>query len=389
MLRLNRRNFVKNTSLITLSSCLSQSLIMKALANNPLKVYSVNVAKVTNNWNQMSEKANVPIDFYLKKGSSKEFLQLFSKVGGGQKLYDAITDNGGNQEDLLFESESIVTLDTSRIKNWKNLIPQYNEGNFAADTIRNKNGEIVAVPYISNADSLAYNKAKVGADIDSWDALFDSQFKGYVSLQNEPGPTLSTTALYLKETGKQDIIDPSDLSKSELKGVCEFLIDKKKKGQFKTFWKNFSNGIDLLVSEQVLVSSCWEPIAVIASKKGADIHYGTMKEGHQTWNNVWMLTKGGKERGQEDNFYKLMDLYLSPWFGARTLSMLGFTPQMIGVHDYIKRNPNEFDKNKDEILAQRLKNKAKRLAVKGNSWQNLYPQEFVSYQNWWKKIQAA
>ena len=389
MLRLNRRNFVKNTSLITLSSCLSQSLIMKALANNPLKVYSVNVAKVTNNWNQMSEKANVPIDFYLKKGSSKEFLQLFSKVGGGQKLYDAITDNGGNQEDLLFESESIVTLDTSRIKNWKNLIPQYNEGNFAADTIRNKNGEIVAVPYISNADSLAYNKAKVGADIDSWDALFDSQFKGYVSLQNEPGPTLSTTALYLKETGKQDIINPSDLSKSELKGVCEFLIDKKKKGQFKTFWKNFGNGVDLLVSEQVLVSSCWEPIAVIASKKGADIHYGTMKEGHQTWNNVWMLTKGGKDRGQEDNFYKLMDLYLSPWFGARTLSMFGFTPQMIGVHDYIKTNPSEFDKNKEEIIAQRLKNKAKRFAVKGNSWQNLYPQELVSYQNWWKKIQAA
>ena len=389
MLRLNRRNFIKNTSLITLSSCFSQTLIMKALANNPLKVYSVNVAKVTNNWNEMSEKADVPIDFYLKKGSSKEFLQLFSKVGGGQKLYDAITDNGGSQEDHLFETESIVTLDTTRIKNWKNLMPQYKEGNLAADTIRNKNGEIVAVPYISNADSLAYNKAKIGADIDSWDALFDSQFKGYASLQNEPGPTLSTTALYLKETGKQDIIDPSDLSKSELKGVCEFLIDKKKKGQFKTFWKNFGNGVDLLVGEQVLVSSCWEPIAVIASKKGADIHYGTMKEGHQIWNNVWMLTKGGKERGQEDNFYKLMDLYLSPWFGARTLSMLGFTPQMIGVHDYIKRNPNEFDKNKDEILAQRLKNKAKRFAVKGNSWQNLYPQEFVSYQNWWKKIQAA
>ena len=115
MLRLNRRNFIKNTSLITLSSCFSQTLIMKALANNPLKVYSVNVAKVTNNWNEMSEKADVPIDFYLKKGSSKEFLQLFSKVGGGQKLYDAITDNGGSQEDHLFETESIVTLDTTRI----------------------------------------------------------------------------------------------------------------------------------------------------------------------------------------------------------------------------------------------------------------------------------
>ena len=53
MLRLNRRNFIKNTSLITLSCCFSQTLIMKALANNPLKVYSVNVAKVTNSWNEM------------------------------------------------------------------------------------------------------------------------------------------------------------------------------------------------------------------------------------------------------------------------------------------------------------------------------------------------
>ena len=132
------------------------------------------------------------------------------------------------------------------------------------------------------------------------------------------------------------------MSKSEVKGVCQFLIDQKKKGQFRTFWDGFGNGVDLLASEEVLVSSCWEPIAVIAAKKGADIHYGTMKEGHQTWNNVWMLTKGGKQRGQEDNFYKLMDLYLSPWFGARTLANLGFTPQMTGVNEYVEANPAGF-----------------------------------------------
>ena len=42
-----------------------------------------------------------------------------------------------------------------------------------------------------------------------------------------------------------------------------------------------------------------------------------------------MLTKGGKQRGQEDNFYKLMDLYLSPWFGARTLSVLLYPLNLI------------------------------------------------------------
>ena len=300
-----------------------------------------------------------------------------------------ITDNGGGQEDAMSDNKAIVPLDVSKIKNWKNLIPEYKEGNVAANTIRNRKGEIVGVPYISNADSMAYNKTKVGGDIDTWDALFDSQFKGYAAMQNDSGPTLTTTAVYLKESGKQDIVNPSDMSKSEVKGVCQFLIDQKKKGQFRTFWDGFGNGVDLLASEEVLVSSCWEPIAVIAAKKGADIHYGTMKEGHQTWNNVWMLTKGGKQRGQEDNFYKLMDLYLSPWFGARTLANLGFTPQMTGVNEYVEANPADFDANKKAVIAQRLKNKADRMAVKGNSWQNLYPKELRAYQDWWAKVQAA
>ena len=106
-----------------------------------------------------------------------------------------------------------------------------------------KKGEIVGVPYISNADSMAYNKSKVGGDIDTWDALFDSQFKGYAAMQNDSGPTLTTTAVYLKESGKQDIVNPSDMSKSEVKGVCEFLINMKKKGQFRTFWDGFGNGV--------------------------------------------------------------------------------------------------------------------------------------------------
>ena len=64
------------------------------------------------------------------------------------------------------------------------------------------------------------------------------------------------------------------------------------------------------------------------AKKYADMHL--------SWNNIWMFTKGGQKRGQQKNFYKLMDLYLSPWFGVRLLDKYGFTPQMIGIKKYIK-----------------------------------------------------
>ena len=383
-----RRYFLKNSALVAAATTFSQSIAMEAFAADPLKIWTIGVAKVTKTWDEMGKQAGVPLTYSAKSGSADQAIQKFF-VGDGQKLYDAITDNGGGQEDAMSDNDAIVPIDTSKIKNWKNLLPRYNEGNDGANTIRNKQGEIVGVPYISNADSMAYNKSKVGGDISTWDALFDSQFKGYAAMQNDSGPTLTTTAIYLKESGKQDIVNPSDMSKSEVKGVCEFLIGMKKKGQFRTFWDGFGNGVDLLASEEVLVSSCWEPIAVIAAKKGADIHYGTMKEGHQTWNNVWMLTKGGKQRGQEANFYKLMDMYLSPWFGARTLSNLGFTPQMTGVNEYVNSNPDTFDAKAKKTIAARLEGKGARMAVKGNSWQNLYPKEKRAYQDWWSKVQAA
>ena len=70
------------------------------------------------------------------------------------------------------------------------------------------------------------------------------------------------------------------------------------------------------------MASCWEPVALVANRKTgdkADIRYGTMKEGHQTWNNIIMLSKGGRRRGADAAFYKLANVYLSPWFGALTL----------------------------------------------------------------------
>ena len=178
------------------------------------------------------------------------------------------------------------------------------------------------------------------------------------------------------------------MTKDEIKGVCEFLIKMKKRGQFKKIWESFNEGVELLVNGVVLVSSCWEPMSISAQTKGIDIKYGVMKEGHLSWNNIWMFTKGGQKRGQQKNFYKLMDLYLSPWFGIRLLDKYGFTPQMIGMKKYINDLEN-LDVVKKQVLTERLDNKQKRISIKGNSWQNLYPKEIITYKDWWEKFLAA
>ena len=363
--------------------------VSSALAAEPLQLWTIGIAKVgAKDWSAMEAQAGIPIAYNAKSARADEAIQKMI-VGDGNKLYDAMSDNGGGIEDALASQGVIAELDVSRIPNWKNILPTYNEGGAAADTIRHE-GKIVSVPYISNADSLAYNHSEIGEDLNSWAALFDAQFKGRAAMQNDFGPTLTNTAIYLKETGAQDIEDPSNMSPAEVKGVCQFLIEKKKAGQFRTFWDGFQNGVSLLASEEVLVSSCWEPVQIVAAKKsGKDIRYGTMAEGHQTWNNMFMLTQGGLDRGQDEAFYKLMNVYLSTWFGARTLATFGFAPQMSGVNEYVAAHPDDFDEAARNTIAQRLANKQARYEIKGNSWQNVFPTHIRDYQDWWARVQGA
>jgi putative spermidine/putrescine transport system substrate-binding protein len=391
---MNQCEFTRRTLLQTAGAAAAVTAagaysILPAQAAEPLKIWTIGVAKVgAKDWSAMEKQSGTKLAYIAKSARADEAIQKMV-VGDGNKLYDAMTDNGGGMEDALASQNAIVPIDASQIPNLKNILPRYKEGGAAADTIRYK-GTLYSVPYISNADSLAFNYNEIGQELTSWEALFDSQFKGRAAMQNDFGPTLTNTAIYLKQSGKHDINDPSEMTPQEVEWVCKFLIDLKKKGHFRTFWDGFGNGLNLLASEEVLVSSCWEPIQVVAAKKsGKDIRYGTMKEGHQAWNNMWMLTRGGKERGQESAFYKLMDLYLSPWFGARTLSGLGFTPQMTGVMDYVHANPDDFNADAVKAINDRLQRKEARISVKGNSWQNVFPKNLRAYQDWWARLQSA
>ena len=387
-----RRLFLHSAAGVAATAGLGGTASLSFAQANTLKIWAnPGVHKVgAKDWSAMEAQGGLQIAATAKSARADESIQKMV-VGDGNRLFDAVTDNGGGMEDALASQKAIVPLDTSRIPNWKNILPIYNEGGLAANTLRYE-GKVYATPMISNADSMGYDYKALGFHPDSWGVMFDSQFKGRVALQNDFGPTLTNMAIYLRESGKVDITNPADMKPDEVKAVCQFLIDYKKKGQFRTFWDGFQNGVGILASGEVLMSSCWEPIQIVANRKTgdkADIRYGTMKEGHQTWNNMIMLTKGGRRRGQDELYYKLANVYLSPWFGARTLAGLGFGPQMSGVDEYIKANPKDFPAETQARVLDILKNKNDRYAVKGNAWQNVFPTHLRAYQDWWARLQAA
>ncbi len=387
----SRRLMLKTLAGVAAAAATGRFPGISAAESKPLKVWASAIAKVgAKDWSAMQAKAGTPLAVTAKSARADEAIQKMV-VGDGNRLFDALTDNGGGMEDALASHKAIVPLDVSQIPNYKNILPIYRDGGAAADTIRYK-GKVYAIPYISNADSMAYDYKALGFHPDSWGVMFDSQFRGRVALQNDFGPTLTNMAIYLQQSGKIEIKDASNMTPGEVKAVCQYLIDFKKKGQFRTFWDGFQNGVGLLASGEVLMSSCWEPVALVANRKTgdkADIRYGTMKEGHQTWNNVIMLSKGGRRRGADAAVYKLANVYLSQWFGALTLKTFGFAPQMGNVDSYMDAHKDTFDSATRKVLNKRLADKSARYAVKGNAWQNVFPKHIRAYQDWWARLQAA
>ena len=53
MYKSTRRTFLKNSALVAASASLSQSFIMEAMAADPLKIWTIGVAKVTKTWDEM------------------------------------------------------------------------------------------------------------------------------------------------------------------------------------------------------------------------------------------------------------------------------------------------------------------------------------------------
>ena len=88
-------------------------------------------------------------------------------------------------------------------------------------------------------------------EVDSYSALFDPKFKGFTAIEDNFTTTGQKTALYMQKNGVATIADPSDMTPGEVTSVIDFLIEKKKEGQFRLLWTSFEQSVSLFVNKEV------------------------------------------------------------------------------------------------------------------------------------------
>ncbi len=171
------------------------------------------------------------------------------------------------------------------------------------------------IPTIYNADTLGIRPDVIKRKIESWTELLNPEFKGKASILNIPSIGIMDAAMVCEAAGKVKYVDKGNMTKAEIDKTIAAMIDAKKAGQFRAFWKTFDESVNLMSSGEVVIQSMWSPAVTAVRAKGIPCYYAPLKEGYRAWAGGLGIAKHLTGL-QKDAAYEYINWYLSGWVGA-------------------------------------------------------------------------
>ncbi len=346
-----------------------------------LKFYGTGTLDIgKDGWKQLKQDLDCSLTFYDNNNDTGPVITQMI-IGNAANDYDLGGLQGGAERELAAAGK-IIPWNLDRINNWSSVWDW-----IQAIPYTKWQGKQFGIPVVVNADSMIYLPKHVGT-IDSYAAVFDHKLRGKTSMEDAWINSVIFTAIFLKENALEKILNPADLTQSELGAVMEFLIKKKRDGQFRTFWNGWQNGLSLIVNEEVYVMTGWEPIVYAAQEKGIDARYAVPKEGYEGWSNDLLLHIGAETRGLVDLAHEFANWELAGFYGCALAKKRGYVvPNDKGV-DFARSHANQFDLQTQTKVVDNVRRKLKEM--KGSVyWQNVRPKLYRQYEEWWSKLRSS
>lgn len=171
------------------------------------------------------------------------------------------------------------------------------------------------MPTIYNADTLGIRTDLVGRKITNWRDLADPAFNGKASILNIPSIGIMDAAMMCESLGIIKYGDKGNMTRAEIDTTIKKLIELKKQGHWRAFWKTFDESVNLMVSGEVVIQSMWSPAVAAVRSKGVACVYQPLEEGYRAWGGGLGLARHLK--GIElDAAYEYINWYTSGWVGA-------------------------------------------------------------------------
>ncbi|MHB2165374.1 ABC transporter substrate-binding protein [Alsobacter sp. R-9] len=238
----------------------------------------------------------------------------------------------------LIPSKNILALDAKKIKEFNNITPIFTKGELpngkkigdqgtAPKKVMFLDGKdsttfakgvtewVTLIPTVYNADTLGIRPDLIKRPIESWKELLNPEFKGKASILNIPSIGIMDAAMVVEASGLYKYPDKGNMTKQEIDLTIKVLTEAKKAGQFRAFWKDFNESVNLMASGETVIQSMWSPAVTAVRSKGIPCVFQPLKEGYRSWASGFCVSKGVSGKKQEWA-YEFVNWFLSGWAGA-------------------------------------------------------------------------
>lgn len=335
---LSRRDILKGlaASAASLAGGAGLPLAANAAAAPVVRAYGVTTAQLKD-WSFVDKTLGLKMEYVGSGNDVGVYMRDITASQMGDKV-DILIFEGGTQN-ILGPQGAYLVIDEKQpqLSLWGRTSNDWKK----SGVVLGSDGKQYGVPVIGNADSFGYIPSKLGVAADgeadiSWGMLFDSdRTRGRVGYDKTWNYSIGPAALYLNASGKAKISNPADLTATEAKTVVDFLITRKKAGQFRTLVTSFEEQVQLLSNGEVDIINCWEPaVRESNAKRGAGYcRYAYTNEGYYKWGHGAYIASQAKSRGNLDNIYKMLNYFLGGEYRANQARDRGYAgPNMdLGV----------------------------------------------------------
>jgi spermidine/putrescine transport system substrate-binding protein len=230
-----------------------------------------------------------------------------------------------------------------------------------APGVTDDKGEVLFVPISAGPQGLIINTEQVKEVPHSWKALFDPQYTGEVAIEGDEALTpLGETALAM------GMKKPMELNSKQIGEVTDYL--REHKGQFRSYTESDSDTINLLKSDEVVLTDGGRGTAIAAEEAGVPVEWIAPEEGPLSWICGLGIPAGS---GNLPAAYKLINYYTSPAAQAQS-----------AAEGYVVTNPKALP-----LVPEKWKESADPASVK-NAIAEREPANYEEYVHAWQEVES-
>jgi spermidine/putrescine-binding protein len=219
-------------------------------------------------------------------------------VQGGYTRWDTIAPQGAQMAPLI-EAGTLQVVRDSELEHWDKALPVFREPGAAGQDAElnpysqiytqeamdsGRNDEFWVVPTVWNGDTIGYRTDLIDEDLNSYGALWDPKYRGQVGIFNSslraPMEVLATVSYDGSYQLEGTIGNPSQ---ADIDYAIDFLIERKREGQFRVLWDDYGQAVELLANGEISLLNAWETIVTEVRSRGFPALYAPVREGYNMW----------------------------------------------------------------------------------------------------------